>query len=541
MMFRLVLISLVLGVTLLIYGLSDVDLSTTNATVLFGIIAATYLLTIFYALALPRVRDPRRLADVQVAGDLLTTAILVHITGGAQSTYSFFFPLSIIGAATVRFRAGAVVVTCLSMLIYVLVALLGWLDVLPIPEGQRLLPFDLSQAELSRALALNLAAVSGVGVLAYNLGGQIQRTSASLESERSVAADLRALHEDIVRSVASGLLTSDLGGAVLTLNQAASEILSTSFDRAVGQPVERIIPGIETILATLAPHESARRENLLVRRRHRADLALGISIAPLRNNRDDFIGRVITFQDLTELREMEQQMKQAERLAVVGTLAAGVAHEIRNPLAAISGSIELLRTSPHADPDSRALMEIVNREVDRLNGLIRDLLDYTNPSPRELIRFDLVELVRETLQVFERDKAFEHVRIELQHPPAADAELTADPAKLRQVLWNLLRNAAEAAGKGGGRVRVVASSDADSVALRVEDDGPGIDAAHLSRVFDPFFTTKSRGTGLGLATCHNIVVEHGGTIRVETELGSGCAFLVRIPRRPETTRAPAPP
>lgn len=525
MLFRLVLISLVLGATLLIAWLSAADLRSPSSLVLFAIIGTTYLLTIIYALVIGRVTRLKRLTDVQLALDLAISAILVHVTGGAQSAYTFFFPLSIIAAATIRFRSGTIVVALLAMLVFAGVSLLGWLALLPIPEGQRILPSDLSGAQLGRALALNLAAFAGVAMLAHNLGGQIQRTSASLESQRTAVADLYTLHEDIVRCLSSGLITVDSRDVVLTINQAAGEILAVSANDVVGRLVHRVLPGIQGIFAQLTGREILRRAELLIRRPDGGEQCLGLSVSPLRTNRDEAIGRIISFQDLTEMRHMEQQIRQAERLAVVGTLAAGVAHEIRNPLAAISGSIELLRSTPQADEESRALMSIVTREVDRLNRLITDLLEYTNPQPRELVRFDLAELTRETIQVFEQDPGFRNIALVFEAAPQV-VEVSADPGRIRQLLWNLLRNGAEAAGS---RVEVGLRRDGGLAVVEIADDGPGIAPEHLERVFDPFFTTKSQGTGLGLATCHSIIREHGGSIRIHNRAEGGCCFVIHLP------------
>jgi two-component system sensor histidine kinase PilS (NtrC family) len=524
MLFRLVLISLVLGSTLVLWWLSDVDLATPSSMVVYAIIATTYLLTIVYALAVNRAVDLTRLASVQLAIDLVTSALLMHVTGGAQSAYTFFFPLSIIAAAVVHFRTGTMVVAGAAALLYSAVALLGWLELLPVPQGQAVLPWDATALELGRAMALNLAACAGVAVLASNLASQIQQTSASLASQRDVTANLYALHEDIVRSLSTGLITVDQGGAVLTVNQAACEILGAPALELVGRPLAAIMPGIEQALADVDLRHVAQRRDLVRTRPGGAEQVLAVSVSQLRSNRDQVIGGVVNFQDRTEMRAMERQVRRAERLAVVGTLAAGVAHEIRNPLASISGSIELLRAAPQVDEDGRALMDIVTREVDRLDALITDLLDYTNPQPRALVAFDLANLARETVQVFVQDRSLEGILVACEGLSAL--EIVADPGRIRQVLWNLLRNAAEAA-----RSRVVVRvGRRDAMALlEISDDGPGIEPEHLDRVFDPFFTTKSQGSGLGLATCHSIVREHGGNIHAENEPGGGCRFVVALP------------
>ncbi|HWM87888.1 MAG TPA: ATP-binding protein, partial [Kofleriaceae bacterium] len=394
-----------------------------------------------------------------------------------------------------------------------------------------------SPIDLSRSLGLNLAAIVGVSILALNLATQLQRTSASLASERTAAADLLTLHSDIVRCLSSGLLTVDPWDMVLTVNLSACEILSTTPARAVGAPVEKLLPGLSAQMTGLGAKGALQRGELTVARPGQLDLVIGISVSPLADHGGRFLGRVVNFQDLTDLRKMEVSVKQAERLAVVGGLAAAVAHEIRNPLASISGSIELLGQMPQSDEDSRALMGIVTREIDRLNGLLTDLLDYANPRPLKAAPIDLAELVRDTVRVFGQDRGLAGVTVDTRMDDRADGvPYHGDAAKLRQVLWNLIRNAAEAAAQGGGHVVVELRPGAHEVAVRVRDDGPGIPREHRERVFEPFFTTKSRGSGLGLATVINLVNDHRGTVQLESQPGRGTCLTVRLPYTAERGR-----
>jgi two-component system sensor histidine kinase PilS (NtrC family) len=288
--------------------------------------------------------------------------------------------------------------------------------------------------------------------------------------------------------------------------------------------VDDVLPGLGARIAELRPQTPLRRADLELRRADEPGLWLGVSVSPLRDVTDRVVGRVINFQDLTELRRMEQSMRRTERLASVGQLAAGITHEIRNPLAAISGSVELLRQAPQVTDDDRALMAIVTREIERLNALVTDLLDYTNPRPRQVSTVDLGVLVDETLRVFRQDPTLGDAKVTAEVGDGT-IEVDGDPEKLRQVLWNLLRNAAEAGGKG---IEVHVSRNGQSALLEVRDDGPGIPAEVAQKIFDPFFSTKKRGSGLGLATCHSIVVEHGGTIEVGSQPG-GTAFSIRLP------------
>jgi two-component system sensor histidine kinase PilS (NtrC family) len=314
------------------------------------------------------------------------------------------------------------------------------------------------------------------------------------------------------------------------MNQAARELLAVPADTAVGQPLASVSAELHAALAPLGAREWVRRGEVEVKNAEGRDMVLGISVSPLVDHQDRVHGRIVSFQDLSELRAMEAQVKSAERLATIGTVAAGVAHELRNPLASISGSIELLRSGAESDRERDHLMEIVTREVARLDGLVAELLDYTNPRPRESVRFDLIELAEETLRVFARDRKVEGVSVRLAKPSdARPIEVVADPAKLRQVLWNLLRNAAQAAHEGGGHVAIELYRGQDEALIDVSDDGPGIADDKVSHIFEPFFTTRAGGTGLGLAIVRSIVEEHDGEVDVDTRPGRGTTFSVRLP------------
>ncbi len=532
---RTVVISLVLGLTIWVGDVVHVPRDSPAYLVLLGAVIATYVLTIVYALLLRRGLDAARLVWPQLVGDLAITSLLVYVTGGAQSAYTFFFALSVVGASVVRYRRGAIVIAAASIGLLLAIGLAAWADVLPLPMMPGVHPGGQSAAQLVRSLGLSVAILAAIGLLAYVLGAELERSAASLATQRQAAADLYALHRDIVRSLSSGLITVDLGGNLITINQTASDLLAVAVDGAIGRPVDEMMPGMGQRLAALTRGGRLRRSDLVLPATGGRERTVGISVSPLRDVGDAVIGRVINFQDLTELRTLEETMRRAERLATVGQLAAGIAHEIRNPLASISGSIELLGQTPRASDEDKALMAIVLREIDRLNALIGELLDYANPRPPELVSFDLGELLAETLHVIRQDRSSGGVQLKAELP-ATPLMVVADPAKLRQVAWNLVRNATEAVVAGVGQVVVRARAEGASAVVEVEDDGPGIPADQRARIFDPFFTTKKRGTGLGLATCHAIVAEHGGTLTVDSSPGCGTRFVITLP-----PPAPVPP
>jgi two-component system sensor histidine kinase PilS (NtrC family) len=546
LVFRVGLITFVLAVTLAVNLGNTEELVRPSTLWLFGLIGLTYLLSLAYALWLRPGGLPRRLLLVQTAGDLTITTALVHVTGGVQSGYSFFYLLSIVATAMISDRRGTLRSGAASILLFGAISLLGYYRVLPAPSGLKLLPWDLPVDSLVRQLALSATAFAAVTFLASKLGEQLASAGERLDAEEARTADLAAQSADVIRCLTSGLVTVGRDRRVITFNEAAAEILGVAPAQARGRIIDTVVPELGALLERLGDGRDLRREELHFRRGDQTR-ALGVSVSLLTNRRNESIGRIVNFQDLTELRRMETEVKRGEHLAAIGQMAAGVAHEIRNPLASISGSIELLRGAPQIDADDRALMDIVLREVDRLNRLITDLLDYARPRERVPVTFDLAALLDETVRVFAQDRS---AGVAVSYVPDAMApgelRVHADPAQVRQVVWNLLRNAAEAMGPGGGGAITVTSrhqtapDGAPLAEFSVADTGSGIAPGDLDRVFEPFFTTKTRGSGLGLATVHRIVHEHGGAIHVDSAAGSGTCMIVRLPQV-TGPRAASPP
>ena len=529
LLLRTLVVSVVLGLSLWLVA-GGAAPSHTAVWLQSAIIAATYLSSIVFGVLLRRGLPARRLAVPMLANDLALTSGLVFITGGALSPYLFLYALTIITAGALSHRRGAVLVTIASLACLVLVASLARVRVvdLPLPPGVQ--PWSQTTRELARTLGTHAALMIGVGALAFVFGDQLQRGAESLATTRRAAAELLTLHRDIVRSLSSGLVTLTPDGIVLTANETAAEILGRPGSELAGRPIEQVLPGLRGMLGDgtgVLRRADLRVPKPAVGGNRPREIVLGVTVSPLRDARDQEIGRIVNFQDLTELRRLELEARRAERLATVGQLAAGIAHEIRNPLASISGSLELLRQSPQASDDDRTLMAIVHREVARLDGLIGELLDYANPRPRQVIDFDLAVVIDEVVQMARGDQTGGTAELAVDVPrPLA---VRADPAQLRQVIWNLVRNACQAAAARGGHVRVEATPADGGTRLVIEDDGPGIAPEHMARIFEPFFTTRAKGTGLGLATCHAIVVDHGGRIDVETDVGKGTRMIVTLP------------
>jgi len=314
------------------------------------------------------------------------------------------------------------------------------------------------------------------------------------------------------------------------MNDAACEILGIVTPAPLGQRLETLIPSMAAFMAENLSLGRVIRQEVEAKHADGSLRCLGVSATPLSDHTGRIVGRVIHFQDLTELRSMEGVVRRSERLAGIGRLAANIAHEIRNPLASISGSVEVLRKQPGTDAEARQLIDIAVREVDRVNGLISGLLDYARPRTEDRQRLDLGEMVTEIAKVFEQERRSVEVRVVVDAEPGVTIEGAS--GQLRQVLWNLLRNAVEAMPRGG-RVRLAVShrnrtnGRAEAV-LSVSDTGIGIAREDLDHIFEPFFSRRVDGTGLGLAITSRIVEDHKGIIEVSSEVGKGTTFVIRF-------------
>ena len=497
----------------------------------FALLATTYVATLAYALGLGRIQDPVRFADIQIGVDLVLVTLLIHATGGAQSGYTFLYLVDVVAVTLLPKRFSPGNVATASALLFVGISLLGYLRVLPPITGQTVFPWDLTLEELVFRLVVYLAGVVSVAALGMSLYAKTREARERLARHEQIAGDLASLHENTIRCLSSGLVTTTLDGSITSMNDAASEILGIGTPAPLGQRLEGLIPGMAAVLAEDLSLGRVIRQEVEAMHSDGSPRCLGVSATPLSDHTGQTVGRVIHFQDLTELRSMEGAMRRSERLAGIGRPAANIAHEIRNPLASISGSVEVLREQPGTDSEARQLIDIAVREVDRVNGLIKGLLDYARPRTEDRQRLDLGEMVTEIAKVFEQERRPAEVRVDTDLEPGVAIEGAS--GQLRQVLWNLLRNAV-AAMPGGGRVRLSVSrrdrtNGMSEAVLSVSDTGIGIPREDLDHIFEPFFSRRVDGTGLGLAITARIVEDHKGTIAVSSEVGKGTTFVLRFP------------
>ncbi len=513
---RLLVATLLLGGSIVVRGEDHSGGFTQNA--LMGLIAATFAMSLLAAVLLPRVRRPELLAGVQLGWDLVLVTGITYLLGGAASGFSFLSGVVILAAALVVGPRATQVTTAVALLAFVGVGLSvanGWI---PPPPDQAELRYELAADELALALLRNLVGFVLVGLLAGNLADRLRRTGGQLEQAAASAAGYARLNEDILRSMASGLLTTDLAGRVQVINPAGAEMFGGTVERLVGRELASVLPIDGEGAIERGEGEATRLDGTA--------FPVGFSCSPLRDASGSRLGQLVVFQDLTELSTLREKAERAERLAALGRLAAGLAHEIRNPLGSISGSVEMVREAPELNEEDRRLLTLVLGEVDRLNDLVTTMLDIGRPRELELGSIDLGSLASEVAKVAQADGG-PRVIVTMPDDPV---RVTADHAQIRQVLWNLVKNARQLT-PARGEVRIEVGWDESSrPCVSVSDDGPGIAPEDRPRLFEMFYTRRRHGIGLGLALVRQIVEAHRGDITVESEPGHGATFTVHLPR-----------
>jgi two-component system sensor histidine kinase PilS (NtrC family) len=364
---------------------------------------------------------------------------------------------------------------------------------------------------------------------------RLQRAGARLERASSEIADLQAFNQHVIDSLASGLATTDREGRILTFNRAAEAITGHQACSVVGRRLEEVLelpPTVAGELAQLSDPSRGRRNETSYRTADGRRIDLGFTATPLRTPGGN-AGLLFAFQDVTDIKRLEQDARLRQRLAAVGEMAAGIAHEIRNPLASMSGSIQILRQELPLTEEQAQLMDIVLRESERLNDTIGSFLAYARPQRFSIARFDVRRVLNDTAVLLRNSSdVLEGHIIEVNVPPA-EVAFEADENQIRQIVWNLATNGLRAM-RDGGRLtlgaRVDSAPDArDSVVLEVSDEGVGIPAEELDGIFQPFRSSFSKGTGLGLAIVHRTVSDYGGTIQISSTPGQGTTVSVRLP------------
>jgi two-component system sensor histidine kinase PilS (NtrC family) len=523
-------------VTTLILGWATVVQVTlpevTDAYPLFRLIALTYALTMIFAVTLRWADRHTWLIDAQLACDAAVISAFIYLTGGVTSFFSTLYALPIIGASLLQSRRSGMLVATFSALLYVLVVLMQYRPGTAAPAPV-MLP---SRSAAEFIVALNLFGFFTVASLGGLMAERADAAGARLAKASSDLAGLQALNQNVIDSLPSGLVTTDPHQRVLTFNRAAETICDVRACDVVGQPLREVLQLPVELTDTLRRglgSGGARRHEVRFRRPDSREIDIGLSATHVLTPGGS-AGFLVTFQDLTDIKKLERDARLQQRLAAVGEMAAGIAHEIRNPLASMSGSIQILRDELPLSTDQAQLMDIVLRESDRLNTTIRSFLDYARPRRFAITRFDVRRVVQDAALLL-RNSSDVHQSHQVDiDVPAEAVWCEADEGQIRQIIWNLATNGLRAMPEGG-QLQLGTAFETNSVVITVRDQGIGIAADELDGLFQPFHGSFTRGSGLGLAIVHRIVTDYQGDVRVESAPGAGTTVSVRLPAHAEVT------
>ena len=550
MLLRLLFATFLLVATVVVQARAYPSFFNTSLLSLYILTGIIYFLTLCYALFLNRIKRRALFAYVQLVFDVLFVTALIYVTGGIESIFSFMYILTIINAAIMLYRRGGLLIASASSICYGSLLDLQYFNILH--------PFYTRATELATysigyffyTLLMNIAAFYVVALLSSYLAEELRRSSVKLKAKQYDLDQLELLHRNIVQSMSTGLITLNDRLKITYVNPAAELICGSGSGALEGSYIGNIFPKIVPHLSlsvggdgNIDSAHRQRRIDVDFERQDGTKLHLGFAHSVLRDPGGDEMGLILIFQDLTEFRQMQEQVRRMDRLAVAGELAAGIAHEIKNPLASLSGSIQMLRDEVEFGPMQQRLMDITMREAERLNALVNEFLLFSRPERAVDQSVDVNEAIKNTLEMMKNSP-------ELSRPIRIEKNLTdnlwvyIDAQRLQQVIWNLVLNAVQGM-KNSGRLTITTAvrtnqSGADDkhklAEISIADTGPGILPENQGKVFDPFFTTKDQGTGLGLTIVHRIVEDYGGEIFLESDGRSGTTFTLHLPLAEESPK-----
>ncbi len=535
---RFVIISFVFAIDYAIHSLALTAANSASIRNLGIAVILWYILSLFFLIYNQISADYLLQANLQIYCDIAVITAILHVTGDLDSNYFSLYLVTIILASIILPRAQAFLVAAVSFVcmgamieIAYLPTLYGLTSRYPVLQffaTNSAVPQNLKGLQVK--ISASLFGFFAVAYLCSFLAESLRKAADELRDKGEQVANLQAKNENIIQSMREGLLSTDLEGAITELNPAGAEILGHRIEELRGRDIETIFRGwVDEIPSSSDASAPPARQEITYRHLFRGHRILGVSSSPLVIPAVGIVGHVYNFQDLTEQKRREAEYRTKDRMATLGRMAAGIAHEIRNPLASIAGSVKLLHSIGQLDEDQENLIAIVSRESERLNKLVSDFLLYSRDMHFEFHRVDVVTLLNETLLLVEHHPLF-GTQIQIQRKfPDHELTLLADADKLRQVFWNVCDNALKAMPEGG-TLSAEAEEEGERVRVSLGDTGIGFTPSQLEKVFEPFQSGFSKGTGLGLALVYQIIRGHKGSIEVQSEQGKGARFLIELPR-----------
>jgi two-component system, NtrC family, sensor histidine kinase PilS len=514
---RIFILTLLLAIELAVAQFSPTPLPMRLfvSTILFW-----FSLSLFFALLLSLWQEHRLQAAIQVLTDLVLVSLIVHETGGWDSSLNFLYPLVIIVASVLLPRVWAYLIAALAFILYGLVLELNYYAVI-----RSYCSTHPGFQALQAIIFVNLFAFLAVAYLAGLLTAKLRQVGVQLKDTSGALESLQVLHENIVHSISSGLVTTGLEGRITLVNAAGQRLLEHSAAELVGTPVSQLFMDSLPTVESEHAHAEVRFETP---GKFRKTLRVRVAALTVPERGDQ--GYVYVLDDLTELRRLEREIRMQDRLAAVGRLAAAIAHEIRNPLTSIAGSVSMLSGVPEMNEEHRRLLDIVTRESQRLNAIITDFLAYSRTKQYHFDKVDLIQLVEDTLTLMDHRMKAENTGITIKRCfPVKQAWSLADGDKLKQVFWNICENAVRAM-KNGGTLTVSLEEAGEDWQIGFADTGEGMSPQQTEKIFEPFQSNFEGGTGLGLAIVYQIMQAHEGKVWARSKPGQGTTFVVRLHR-----------
>jgi len=534
---RIIIITLILGITTYIdikkqlFAVEDVIIYY-----FYFIIGIIYLFSAIYVFLYKLKFSYRKNVYLQITVDLITVTSLIFMFGNTQIDYSLFYTLIIIYSAVFLGRKGSIFVASISSILYGFFLNLEFYNLIPsfpiIKYGQ-----NIYEADVLTNLIVRIISFYFLAFLASFIVEQEKKTETLLKEKESEFNQLDLLFRSIVESVYSGVMTVDLNNVIKTFNTAAEEITGFSRDKIEGLHVGDVLPEFLPFLKEETFEEQLKaRIEISIKGKNKQKINLGLSVSPLKGKSDNPIGNILIFQDITQIKQMEKALEKNRNMALIGEMAAGWAHEVRNPLAAITGSIELLKDGLELEGTNKRLMEIVLRGKDQLENFVRNflLLARSVPASREMV--DVNKIFEEILENMKLSNKWNE-NIKIKKGFSKNSAVFGNKEQLRQIINNIILNAIQAMEEGGVLSMETRSVQMEKnkrfIKIKISDTGCGIQEEDLNKIYEPFFTKKDKGTGLGLAIVNNLVEGYNGKIEIQSKQGKGTICRIWLPVKNE--------
>jgi two-component system sensor histidine kinase PilS (NtrC family) len=545
MLLRVAFVTFLLGIATFLEIKGEDILPEISLLFLYLVIITSYILSLFYFFLLNLTKNIKITLYIQALCDVLMITGLVYATGGISSVYAVFYTLVIIYSVLFLERRGGLIIASACSICYGLLLDLEYYKILTPLYAVVSQDNPFTAGYVFSKIIIYILSFYLIAFLAIFVVEQEKKTRTLLQEKETAFDQLDLLHRSIIESVDTGILTINLRGQIKSFNRAAEEITGYSFAEVEDKNIVDLFPEYGDLLENIHtgghPYSQQSRVEMYVESHEKKTLTLGCSVSFLNDGTGKRIGDILVFQDLTAIKKMELILEKNRRLAFIGEMAAGLAHEMRNPLASISGSIQVLHKSlPLNEPDER-LMQIILRGKDQLESFMRDFLLLSRPTPgmSEMIKItDIIEDILESIRYLPDWRDDIQVIKSLQdHLPF----IRANKTEIRQLIWNVLMNAIQSM-PNGGRVTIETGKDTPDISagqfleIKISDNGQGIMENDLGKIFEPFYTTREKGTGLGLAIVNRIVEGHAGKIKVDSKSGEGTTFTIWLPCLQEEAR-----